>query len=135
MGRWKMYNPNPVSRNVGDCAVRAVAAALDTDWETAFALISKNAYEMADMPSSNAVWGSVLRQNGFKRSVIPNNCPDCYTAEQFAKDRPEGVYVLGFGNHVATVKNGEIYDSWDSSQEIPQYFWWKAKEDSRNGSL
>ena len=99
MSRWRIYNPNPVSRNVGDCAVRAVAAALDTDWETAFALITKNAYEMADMPSSNAVWGSVLRQNGFKRSVIPNNCPDCYTAEQFAKDRPEGVYVLGFGNH------------------------------------
>ena len=130
MSRWHLFNPNPVSRNVGDCAVRAVAAALGVDWETAFAMITANAYQMGDMPSSNAVWGSVLRQHGFKRSVIPNNCPDCYTAEQFAEDRPEGIYVLGFGNHVATVKDGVILDSWDSSSEIPQYFWWKAKEET-----
>ena len=130
MSRWHFYNPNPVSRNVDDCSVRAVAAALGIDWETAFAMIASNAFQMGDMPSSNAVWGSVLRQHGFKRSVVPNNCPDCYTAEQFAADRPEGVYVLGFGDHVATVIDGEIYDSWDSSKEIPQYFWWKAKGES-----
>ena len=123
MNRWRMFNPNPVNRNVGDCAVRAVAAALDVDWETAFAMIADNAFQMGDMPSSNAVWGSVLRQHGFKRSVIPNSCPDCYTAEQFAADHPHGTYVLGFGNHVATVKDGVIFDSWDSSQEIPQYYW------------
>lgn len=125
MSRWKMYNPNPVNRNVGDCAVRAISVALGVDWETAFAMVAKNAFQMGDMPSSNAVWGSVLRQNGFKRAIIPNNCPDCYTAEQFAEDHPNGVYVLGFGNHVATVKDGIIYDSWDSSREIPQYFWWR----------
>lgn len=128
MSRWKRYNNNPAGRNVGDCAVRAVSVALDTDWETAFALIAENAFLMGDMPSSNAVWGSVLRQHGFKRAIIPNNCPECYTAEQFADDRPNGTYVLGFGNHVATVKDGEIYDSWDSSQEIPQYFWWKGEK-------
>ena len=132
MSRWKLFNNNPVSRNVGDCAIRAVSVALGIDWETAFALITANAFQMGDMPSSNAVWGSVLRQNGFKRAIIPNNCPDCYTAEQFAADRPEGVYVLGFGNHVAAVKDGMIYDSWDSSKEIPQYFWWRGE---KNGSV
>lgn len=128
MSRWKQYNPNPVSRNVGDCSVRAVSAALGIDWEDAFALIAANAFAMGDMPSSNAVWGSVLRQHGFRRSVIPNSCPDCYTADEFAADHPEGTFVLGFGNHVAAVKDGQILDSWDSSREIPQYFWWKAKE-------
>lgn len=128
MSRWKQYNENPAGRNVGDCAIRAVSVALGVDWETAFAMIAKNAFQMGDMPSSNAVWGSVLRQHGFRRSVIPNNCEDCYTAEQFAEDRPEGIYVLGFGSHVATIKDGLIYDSWDSSKEIPQYFWWKPKE-------
>ena len=125
MSRWKLFNPNPVSRNVGDCSVRAVAAALGTDWETAFALIAQNAYQMGDMPSSNAVWGSVLRQNGFKRSVVPNSCPDCYTVEQFAEDHPQGTFVVGTGNHVVTVKDGVILDSWDSSKEIPVYFWRK----------
>ena len=122
---WKEYNPNPTGRRVGDCAIRAIAKALDTDWETAYALIAKNGYVMGDMPSSNAVWGSVLRQHGFKRSVVPNNCPDCYTAEQFAMDHPRGVYVLGFGNHVATIRNGILFDSWNSLNELPQYYWKK----------
>ena len=49
-----------------------------------------------------------------------------YTAKDFALDHPMGVYVLGFGNHVATVEDGRLYDSWDSSQEIPQYYWEKV---------
>ena len=125
MSRWIHYNPSPVGRNVGDCAVRAVSKALNTDWETAYALISMNGFLMGDMPSSNAVWGAVLRQNGFSRSAIPNSCPDCYTIEDFAEEHPKGVYVVGTGTHVVTVKDGFLYDSWDSSNEIPQYFWHK----------
>lgn len=128
MSRWKLFNENPTGRNVGDCAVRAVSVALGVDWETAFALVANMAFQMGDMPSSNAVWGAVLRQNGFSRFIVPNNCPDCFTAEQFAEERPKGIYVLGFGNHVATVKDGLIYDSWDSSKEIPQYFWMKQED-------
>lgn len=121
------YNPNPVARSVGDCAVRAIAKALGIDWENAYALIAAAGYRMGDMPSSNSVWGAVLRQRGFRKEVIPDTCPDCYTAEEFAADNPEGTYVLGFGNHVATVVNGDIYDSWDSSQETPVYYWRKEE--------
>ena len=120
---WIEYNPNPLSRRVGDCAVRAISKALDTDWETAYALIASNGFAMGDMPSSDSVWGAVLRQNGFYRYAIPNRCPDCYTADDFCKDHPEGIYVLGFGGHVAAVEDGNIYDSWDSSNEIPQFYW------------
>lgn len=119
------YNPNPTGRNVGDCSVRAVSKALDTDWETAYILIMINGYAMGDMPSSNSVWGAVLREHGFYRENIPNECPDCYTAEDFSLEHPEGIFVLGFGTHVATVQNGNIYDSWDSSKEIPQYYWYR----------
>ena len=127
MSRWKNYNPSPVGRNVGDCAIRAVAKALNTDWETAYAMIVLNGYLMGDMPSSNAVWGAVLRQEGFKRYAIPNRCPDCYTLDDFAKDHPKGVFVVGTGNHVATIKDGLIWDSWDSSKEIPIYYWTKEE--------
>ena len=123
MNRWRMYNPSPTGRNVGDCTVRAIAKALNTDWETAYAMISLNGYLMGDMPSSNSVWGALLRQEGFKRYAIPNTCPECYTIEQFAVDHPRGTYVVGTGNHVVTVEDGLIYDSWDSSQEIPQFYW------------
>lgn len=121
------YNPNPTGRRVGDCAVRAVAKALNTDWETAYAMIANNGFQMGDMPSSNSVWGAVLRQNGFYRQSLPDSCPDCYTAEDFSRDNPKGVFVLGFGTHVATIVDGNIYDAWDSSKEIPQYVWFKKE--------
>lgn len=120
---WVEYNPNPCGRRVGDCAVRAVSKALNLSWEEAYELMANDGYQMCDMPSSNSVWGAVLRQHGFHRAAIPNFCPDCYTADDFCKDNPKGTYVLGFGTHVATVVDGNIYDSWDSRNEIPQYFW------------
>lgn len=122
---WIKYNPNPTGRAVGDCAVRAVSKALDTDWETAYLMIVANGFQMGDMPSSDSVWGSVLRQNGFYRTAIPSTCPDCYTAEDFCKDNREGVFVLGFGGHVATVVDGDLFDSWDSGKEIPQFVWYR----------
>ena len=122
---WIKFNPNPMARNVGDCVIRAICAALNVDWETAFEMTATNAYQMADMQSSNAVLASVLRQNGFYRRAIPDSCPDCYSAREFCEDHPYGIYVLGFGDHVATVIDGDIYDSWDSSNEIPQYYFFR----------
>ena len=122
---WKEYNPNPVARNVGDCSVRAIAKALDRTWEQAYALTAANGFAMGDMPSADSVWGAVLRQHGFRRKAIPDTCPDCYTADNFCEDNPDGVFVLAFGGHVATVVDGDLYDSWDSGNCVPQYFWYK----------
>lgn len=123
MAEWKYYNPSPAGRNVGDCSVRAIAKALDLDWETAYTLITMAGFQMNDMPSSNSVWGAVLRKRGFYRHIVPNACPDCYTVGQFADDHPNGIYVVGTGNHVVTVEDGTVFDSWDSRGEIPIYFW------------
>lgn len=120
---YKYYNPNPAGRSVGDCSIRAISRALNISWDDAYDLVAQAGKNMADMPSSDSVWGAVLRRHGFYRQILPNRCPDCYTAEEFCDDNPIGIFVLGFGGHVATVVNGILYDSWDSSQEIPQYYW------------
>ena len=119
------YNPNPVGRSVDDCAVRAIAKALSVSWDDAHEMLCYNARMMGDMPHAESVWGSVLRQHGFYRTTLPNSCPDCYTAADFCRDNPYGFFVLKFSGHVATVVDGTIYDSWDSSREIPSYFWFR----------
>lgn len=124
---WIDYNPNPQQRRVGDCVIRALSKALGVDWERAFAIVTEFAYNMADMPSSDSVWGAVLRANGFYRRAIPNSCPACYMAADFCKDHPDGVYVLGFGGHVATVVDGNLYDSWNSSQLSPQFYYYRKE--------
>lgn len=122
------WNPNPVGRKVGDCAVRAVAKALDMGWEAAYIALTINGLQMGDMPSSDSVWGATLRQHGFKRENIPNECPQCYSIEEFCEDHPIGIFVVGTGGHVVTVIDGDYYDSWDSGKEIPQFVWYLPKE-------
>ena len=124
---WIEHNGNPTGRRVGDCAVRAIEVALDVDWETAYTMLASNGFLMGDMPSADSVWGATLRQHGFIRESLPDDCPDCYTAADFARDHPDGTYVLGFGGHTATVRGGNLYDSWDSSNEIPQFYWYRKE--------
>lgn len=120
---WVKYNPSPVGAKVGDCSVRAITAALGVDWESAYVLLCNAGFQMADMPSSNAVISAVLRKHGFYRKAIPDTCPNCYTVRDFCREYSKGVYVLGTGSHVVTVIDGDYYDSWDSGDEIPQYYW------------
>lgn len=124
MIHWQMYNPNPVRGDgVGDCAIRAISAALDISWEKAFALLSVNAFLMGNIVSADEVWGALLRKYGFRRYAIPNTCPDCYTLEDFALDHPQGTYVVKSFEHVAAVIDGVLFDSYDSRWKLPQYYW------------
>jgi len=127
MSIWCECNPNPCGKQVGDCAVRAIAIALDLEWHEAYIMLCDAGYEACDLPNSDAVWSSVLRQHGFRRHVVPDSCPDCYNVADFAYDHPNGIYVLGFSGHVATIIDGILYDSWDSSCEIPIFYW--SRED------
>ena len=124
---WKFCNVNPKANLVGDCVVRAVSLATEQTWDGAYIAIVTVGYDMKDMPSSNAVWGSYLRQRGFRRYVIPNECPDCYTIEDFCEEHPKGTFVLATGTHAVTVIDGDYYDTWDSGREIPIYYFKKER--------
>ena len=125
---WIEENLNPLQRITGDCAVRAVAKALDTTWEKAHLMLSANSFLMGDIQNSNTVIGSVLRENGFKRANIPNSCPDCYTIYDFTENNKEGTFVVFTGNHVVAIINGKYYDTWDSGDESIIYVWYKDVE-------
>ena len=125
---WVKENINPISARVGACAVRAVAKALNVDWEKAYVMLAVNGFIMADIMNANNVIASVLRQNGFDRKTIDNTCPDCFSVKDFCKENPKGTFVLGTGTHVVTVVDGDYYDVWDSGDEIPAYYFYR-KED------
>ena len=129
---WQEYNPSPIAGNGVDCTVRALTKALNISWEKAYTMLAVNGFAMGDMPSANHVFNATMRQNGFKRYIIPDSCSDCYTAEDFAEEHPEGIYVLAFGDHVCAVVDGTIWDSWDSRWRVPMFYWEKASKDSKH---
>ena len=122
---YKYFMNNPCGARVGDCAVRAISKALNISWEEAYSKLAINGYRMCDMPSSNTVIASVLRQNGFYRENLPDYGDRPYTVREFAERNPIGVYVLGTGNHVVCVRDGTYCDSWNSGDEPVIYFWTK----------
>lgn len=121
------YNPNPARKLVGDCVIRAIAKSMNKDWEDVYMDITLQGFSMHDMPSSNDVWGTYLANHGFRRYVIPDTCPYCYTVDQFCLDNPNVIGILATGSHVIAVADGNYYDTWDSGNEIPIYYWRKVE--------
>ena len=116
------YNPNPLKLSVGDCTIRAISKVTYQTWEDTYLDLIHQGLTMYDMPSSNRVWSEYLKIRGFHKQFIPNTCPDCYTIKDFCKDFPYGEYVVGTGEHVVAIIDGNYYDSWDSGNEIPIYY-------------
>ena len=115
------YNPNPKGLKVGDCVIRALSKALNKSWADIYIDICVKGLEMADMPSSNIVWGTYLMEKGYHRV----ECPELMTVNEFTKKHNKGTYILGTGTHVITVIDGDYYDAWDSGDAVPYYYWEK----------
>ena len=116
------YNPNPLGKHVGDCVIRAISKATEQEWSKTYTDLLVHGYMMCDMPSANNVWSAYLRKKGFKRHIIPDTCPDCYTVKDFCEEHPQGVYLLATGKHVVAVEDGCYFDSWDSGNESPIFY-------------
>ena len=125
---WQPYNPNTDGNRVGDCPVRAIAAATGDDWDGAYWRICIEGALLHDMPNADRVWGAYLTRCGFRRRLVAADCARCYTVRDFAREHPKGVYVLGLDGHVLTVIDGDWWDTWDSGDEIPIYYWQRGEE-------
>ena len=80
---------------------------------------------MGDVMNSDQVVSAVLRKHGFVRGSVDEACPDCYSIAEFAKDNPDGTYVVKSDNHVTTVIDGNVFDAWNSLQRTPLWYWKK----------
>jgi hypothetical protein len=120
---WIRCNPNPLGKVTGDCVVRAIAIALEQSWKRTYRELCELGEIEAELPNTNSVWGLYLKQHGAEQFLLPENCPMCITVRAFSERYAEGTYVIGTGSHAVAVIDGDWYDSWDSGNEVPSYFW------------
>ena len=118
--RWHEFNPNPKSRNIGDCTLRAYCAAFDIDWNKAFDIASQISKENSSM--IQYMFKKIMTEHfgceedpDYNKKKVKNK--DRITVNTFAMTHPYGTYVLGVRQHAVTVKNGEYWDSWDSGDK------------------
>ena len=53
---YKNFNFNPAGRHTEDCAVRALAAALNMSWKEIYTGLCEQGFWLCDMPCANRVW-------------------------------------------------------------------------------
>jgi hypothetical protein len=117
------YNENPYKNDTIDCAIRAISTFLDMSWDDVYIDLSVEGFINKDMPNKNYIWDQYLKRKGLQQYLVPNTCPNCTTVKQFTDDHRFGKYLLGTGSHVIAVINGNHYDTWDSGQELPLYYY------------
>ena len=122
---FRRFNPNSCGAYVDDCSVRAICAACNLTWDSAYNILCDKGFYMCNMPSSKAVVHAVLRSLGFHQFALPNDIPDKYTLIDFCLDHPRGTFIVALDNHIVTVINGEYYDAWNSGDEYPLYYFYK----------
>lgn len=123
MNRYRYFNANPINNIVIDCTIRAISLLTGLSWTEVYDGVVAEGRRMYNMPSSNAVWSSFLRKLGYRRYLLENTCPDCYTVADFCIDHPNGKYLLCLDEHVVTVVDGYYYDTWDSGGRTVLYYW------------
>ena len=120
---WVKTNVNPCRKEVGDCVIRAIAVATGRTWYEVYDGLYLLGRDEADMMNSDEIWGLYLYNLGFEPFLLPEACPRCTTVNEFTKRFPHGTYIIGTGSHAICVIDGDYYDSWDSGNTAPTFFW------------
>ena len=126
------FQPNPKSKNIGDCVVRAFSAVLDEPWESVMKQLSdslgRNCIDFNyDMNFLNLLLAKGFGRHPFPTSATGKSMTGVELCEWLKREWPEGnckAFAYVGRSHVAAVlpykdDSGEtryrFHDSWDSS--------------------
>lgn len=111
-------NPHPAGKKTGDCVVRALAIAEDKKWLDVYDELCKEGRKLYDMPNMKNTFETYLTARGWTKQRMPKHANGKrYTLQQLADEKPKGTLIISVAKHLATVKDGNLLDTWNCGRK------------------
>lgn len=143
----KKLNINPKGLKTGDCVVRAIAYAMDKDWDEVYNDLCTLGFKMKRLPNEKQVYEKYLQQQGWEKHKQPRTYEYSngyaknmkkFTVDEFMDMMSFENRCLGKGNIIVSVANHltcievnnwkyEIVDTWGCGRKCVGNYW--TKED------
>ena len=117
-------NPHPKGKKIGDCVIRALAIADNKNWIDVYKDLIGVGLKIYDMPNSKPVYEYYLETQGWKKQPMPRHpSGKRMKLSEFIDQNPDIEFVANVIKHMATVKYGKLFDTWNCGHKcIGNYF-------------
>ena len=110
MADYIYLNVNPDQRNINDCVTRAIHLATSIPYPRVRKMLFHTS-RLLGCEKLCVMCYKFLIEDVLKAKRV--NCDGMYPAD-FAELHPQGNYLLRMNGHIVCLKDGKIYDSFDS---------------------
>lgn len=117
-------NPHPNGKKIGDCVVRAISIAETKKWIDVYDDLYKIGRELFVLPNDKHSYEKYLIDNGWIKQRMPKYpSGKRYRLKELADENIEGIMIVSLNKHLATIVDGNLYDTWDCSHKaVGNYF-------------
>lgn len=126
---FRYFNPNPLYDRKNktwkhvDCTVRSICAATGKSWHDVYKLLTEVGAQECVMPSDMVAYIKVITRLGF-RSVKKCKSGEAKVKDIAVRSKKEGkTFLCKVNRHVVCCKDGDILDTWDSSEQWVTQYW------------
>ena len=129
-GREKYYSVGKQKDLVGDCAIRAVALALDQDYKETFREMSElGVEEFGEFANSTSVIEEYLSRKGWRKISLKEGkeYKPFYDHRGIIQRDKNYIFKVraGYGSHLSAVVRGVNKDTWLCQDKKASFYWVK----------
>ena len=121
---FRYYNCNPHHRRTADCVIRAIAAGTGETWEKVLQDLTEYMLRDGHMLNTPELYGKYLEDHGWTKQKQPvqSNGRKVRIGEFVKKFKGCAIVHAGSG-HITYIAEGNVWDIWDTSNEIMGNYW------------
>lgn len=107
-------NVNPKNRIVCDCVIRAIAKAESKEWLEVFDSLTSIARQKFSVLNDSKIYSIYLSiYDNVNCMYYENDNKYRLTIKQLCDQYNKGTFVVQVSNHLTTVIDGDLYDTWN----------------------